>query len=123
MERIKEKLSNLRVEADTAIRRAEEAEAKNKKLEQALLERDQEIKSKDHRLDDPRKGTRTYFARMMMIHADYTPETSTAEHNERKLQRAEQERDIWEKKYEEAEKKYRKAQADLEELVVNMDNL
>ena len=31
--------------------RAETAEAKNKLLEQALLERDQDIKSKDHRLD------------------------------------------------------------------------
>ena len=31
--------------------RAEAAEAKNKQLEQALLERDQDIKSKDHRLD------------------------------------------------------------------------
>jgi tropomyosin len=33
------------------VARAETAEAKNKQLEQALLERDQDIKSKDHRLD------------------------------------------------------------------------
>ncbi|KAH9023236.1 actin filament-coating protein tropomyosin [Lactarius pseudohatsudake] len=123
MERIKEKLSNLRVEADTAIRRAEEAEAKNKKLEQALLERDQEIKSKDHRLDDLEKElehiSHVYKEASAKLHSG----DIDAEHNERKLQRAEQERDTWEKKYEEAEKKYRKAQADLEELVVNMDNL
>ena len=48
---LKQKLASLRAEADTAIARAEAAEAKNKQLEQALLEREQEIKSKDHRLD------------------------------------------------------------------------
>ncbi|KAH9066590.1 actin filament-coating protein tropomyosin [Lactarius vividus] len=100
MERIKEKLSNLRVEADTAIRRAEEAEAKNKKLEQALLERDQEIKSKDHRLDDLEKQlehlSRVYKEASAKLHSG----DIDAEHNERKLQRAEQERDAWEKKYE-----------------------
>jgi tropomyosin, fungi type len=48
----KKKLASLRAEADTAIERAEAAEAKNKKLEQMLLEKEQEIKSKDHRLDE-----------------------------------------------------------------------
>jgi len=51
-EPLEQKLAALRAEADAAIARAEEAEAKNKKLEQALLEKEQEIKSKDHRLDD-----------------------------------------------------------------------
>jgi len=49
-ERIKEKMSQLRMEADNAVTRAEEAEAKNKKYEQALLEKDQEITSLSHRL-------------------------------------------------------------------------
>jgi chromosome segregation ATPase len=48
---LKQKLASLRAEADTAVTRAEAAEAKNKLLEQALLEKEQEIKSKDHRLD------------------------------------------------------------------------
>jgi len=48
---LKQKLASLRAEADTAVTRAEAAEAKNKQLEQALLEREQDIKSKDHRLD------------------------------------------------------------------------
>ena len=46
----KQKLASLRAEADAAVARAEAAEAKNKKLEQELLEREQDIKSKDHRL-------------------------------------------------------------------------
>ncbi|PFH51943.1 hypothetical protein AMATHDRAFT_74632 [Amanita thiersii Skay4041] len=50
MERIKEKMNQLRVEADNAVTRAEEAEAKNKKYEQHLLEKEQEITSLQHRL-------------------------------------------------------------------------
>lgn len=43
-------MASLRVEADNAVTRAEEAEAKNKKYEQAILEKDQEITSLNHRL-------------------------------------------------------------------------
>ena len=43
-------MNQLRTEADNAITRAEEAEAKNKKYEQLLLEREQEITSLSHRL-------------------------------------------------------------------------
>ncbi len=43
-------MNNLRIEADNAVTRAEEAEAKNKKYEQALLEKDQEITSLQHKL-------------------------------------------------------------------------
>ncbi|RDB23365.1 Tropomyosin-2 [Hypsizygus marmoreus] len=49
-ERIREKMNQLRVEADNAVTRAEEAEAKNKNYEQLLLEKDQEITSLQHRL-------------------------------------------------------------------------
>jgi tropomyosin len=43
-------MNALRTEADNAITRAEEAEAKNKKLEQMLLERDHDITSLNHKL-------------------------------------------------------------------------
>lgn len=45
-----QKMNQLRTEADNAVVRAEEAEAKNKKYEQLLLEKDQEITSLQHRL-------------------------------------------------------------------------
>jgi tropomyosin len=45
------KLAALRAEADTAVERAEAAEDKNKKLEQLLLERDQDITSLNHKLE------------------------------------------------------------------------
>jgi len=49
MDRIKERLSSLRVEADAAVERAETAEKKNKELEQLLLANEQDIKSLTHR--------------------------------------------------------------------------
>lgn len=45
-----QKLASLRTEADAAVDRAELAEAKNKKYEQLLLEKDQEITSLAHKL-------------------------------------------------------------------------
>ncbi|CCL99690.1 uncharacterized protein FIBRA_01711 [Fibroporia radiculosa] len=45
-----QRLTALRQEADNAVARAEEAEAKNKKMEQVLLEKDQEITSLQHKL-------------------------------------------------------------------------
>jgi len=44
-------LTSLRAEADSAVDRAEQAEAKNKKLEQEILAKDQEIQSLKHKLD------------------------------------------------------------------------
>jgi len=45
-----QKLAALRAEADTAVERAEGAESKNKKYEQDLLQKDQEITSLQHRI-------------------------------------------------------------------------
>jgi len=50
MDRIKDRLAQLRAEADNAVERAEVAEAENKKLQQVILEKDQEIKSLTHKL-------------------------------------------------------------------------
>ncbi|CAO1631346.1 unnamed protein product [Parajaminaea phylloscopi] len=51
MDRIKEKLNSLRQEADAALERAEDAEAKNKRLEHELLQKEQEIASLSHKND------------------------------------------------------------------------
>ncbi|KAG8949886.1 hypothetical protein FRC04_008189 [Tulasnella sp. 424] len=50
MDQIRNKLAQLRAEADAAVDRAEQAEAKNKKYEQELLQKDQEIGSLTHKL-------------------------------------------------------------------------
>lgn len=46
---VPQKLNSLRVEADAALERAEEAEAKNKRLEQDVLTKEQEIASLSHK--------------------------------------------------------------------------
>ncbi|KAK7024887.1 tropomyosin [Favolaschia claudopus] len=51
-DRIREKMTQLRAESDAALARADEAEAKNKKLEQLLLEKEHEIKSLSVKLDN-----------------------------------------------------------------------
>jgi len=47
---VTQKMNSLRLEADKAIERAEEAESKVKKYEQQILEKEQEIASLNHRL-------------------------------------------------------------------------
>ena len=151
-------MANLRLEADKAVLRAEEAENKNKILEQSLLEKDHEILSLTHKLDlatqqlekaeadldkykkaslegEQSKTTSEGLSRKVQLleeeldaaekNVKETVEKCAilpllilimliitrfwyrlrqvdvkAEHFERQLQRAEQEREAWEKKYE-----------------------
>ena len=149
-------MASLRAEADKAVLRAEEAEAKNKALEQCLLEKDHEQLSLTHKLDlcndqlekaetelekykktslegEQSKTTNEGLVRKVQLleeeldaaekNVKETVEKCAvfpaynadgphaflfrlrqvdvkAEHFERQLQRAEQERDAWEKKYE-----------------------
>ncbi|KAI0272633.1 hypothetical protein BC834DRAFT_857610 [Gloeopeniophorella convolvens] len=141
MEKIKEKLTALRGEADHAHARADELETKNKALEQALLEKENEIKSKDHRLDELESKYEETEAKLRDVTEKYATDSLPCgarsahdlcrlrrqdvdtEHIERQAKRFEQERDDWEKKFEEANAKYRKAQGELDELVANMDSL
>lgn len=46
-----------------------------------------------------------------------------AEHFERQVQRVEQERDQWERKYEEAQEKYQASKRELDEVVQQMESL
>ncbi|KAJ7181079.1 tropomyosin [Mycena filopes] len=50
-DRIRDKMGQLRAEADSAVARADEAEAKNKQLLQQLLEKDHEITSLQVKLE------------------------------------------------------------------------
>lgn len=46
-----------------------------------------------------------------------------AEHFERQVQRVEQERDQWERKYEEAQERYQASKRELDEVVQQMESL
>ena len=192
-------MTSLRLEADKAVSRAEDAEAKNKLLEQAALEKDHELLSLTHKLDlatqqlekaeadldiykkaslegEQSKTTSEGLVRKVqlleeeldaaeknvketvekcavylayLVYADHhsfwcrlRQVDVKAEHFERQLQRAEQEREAWEKKfevslsptlgiaiiiimtiYQDSEAKYRKSQKELEELEASMQDL
>ncbi|KAI9440461.1 tropomyosin [Lactarius indigo] len=110
MDKIKEKLANLRAEADAAVERAEAAEAKNKTYEQALLQKDQEITSLQHRigvLDGELEKTEGKLAETKLAAADGESSKTTSEGLVRKVQLLEEELDTAEKNVKETMEKLR----------------
>jgi len=109
-DRIREKLNSLRVEADNAVLRAEEAEGKVKKLEQLLLEKDQDITSLNHRLDileQENQATETKLVEFKQSSAEIEQTKTTNENLSRKVQLLEEELDNTEKNLKETVEKLR----------------
>jgi len=99
-DKIKLKLNNLRLEVDAAVERAEASEAKNKKLEQALLEKEQEITSLTHKLavaDEQLEKVETTLAAAKAENVDNVGSKTTSEGLQRKIQLLEEELDAAEK--------------------------
>lgn len=93
-------MNNLRLEADQAIERAEGAEAKNKKLEQLLLEKDQEITSLNHKLsvvDEQLEKAELSLQEAKRENMDNIGSKTTSEGLQRKIQLLEEELDAAEK--------------------------
>ncbi|KAI8985554.1 tropomyosin like-domain-containing protein [Trametes punicea] len=110
MEKIKERLQSLRAEADNAIARAEEAEAKNKKYEQLLLEKEQEIASLNHKisvLDSDLEKAEAKVAELKAANEDGEQNKTANEGLQRKVQLLEEELDAAEKNLKEAMDKLR----------------
>jgi len=110
MDKIKEKLAQLRHEADAAIERAETAEAKNKKYEQEVLEKDQEIASLQHKLgllEGELDKTETKLGELKHAAEDGDNSRSTSETLQRKVQLLEEELDASEKNVKETVEKLR----------------
>ncbi|KAK0489105.1 tropomyosin [Armillaria novae-zelandiae] len=160
-DKIREKMNNLRIEADNAVTRAEEAEAKNKKYEQALLEKDQEITSLQHKLalldaDLEKAEGKVQEYKLAQEEGEHSKSTNDslqrkvqlleeeldvaeknvkdtveklrqvdvkAEHFERQVSRVEQERDMWEKRWEEAQAKYNASKKELDELAQVLEGI
>ncbi|KAG6910216.1 hypothetical protein DXG01_012351 [Tephrocybe rancida] len=105
-----QKMNQLRTEADNAISRAEEAEGKNKKYEQALLEKDQEITSLQHRLgvmDAELEKAEQNVATHKSASAEGEQSKQTSELLNRKVQLLEEELDAAEKNLKETVEKLR----------------
>ncbi|KAL9713624.1 tropomyosin-2 [Leucoagaricus gongylophorus] len=103
-----QKLTSLRNDADNAIARAEDAEARNKKLEQELLEREQENTSLNHRLtrsDAEIDELETQIKDLKQKLTISSDATSTNEGLARKVQLLEEELDACEKNLRETTEK------------------
>ena len=102
-------MNQLRAEADNAIARAEEAEAKNKKLEQEILTKDQDIQSLNHRLTiaetklDEADGKLTDAKH---VRDEHETSKTTNEGLQRKIQLLEEELDSAEKNLKETVERY-----------------
>jgi len=109
-DKIRDKLNSLRAEADTAITRAEEAEAKNKQYEQVILEKDQAITSLSHKLallDTDLEKTEAKLAELKSAHDVDQQSQTTNEGLVRKIQLLEEELDAAEKNVKETVEKLR----------------
>jgi tropomyosin len=95
-----QKLAGLRAEADAAAERAEAAEAKNKKYEQLLLEREQENASLAHKLsvlEGDLEKAENKNAELKKSSGDVDSSRATADGLQRKIQLLEEELDAAEK--------------------------
>lgn len=101
-------MNSLRIEADNAVTRAEESEAKNKKYEQLILEKDQEITSLNHRLsmlDGELEKTETVLKETKALKEQGDHSQTTNDGLLRKIQLLEEELDAAEKNLKETVEK------------------
>lgn len=104
----RQKLNALRVEADTAVTRAEQAEAKIKEYEQQLLEKDQNITSLNHKislLDNELEKAEAKLVEAKSAQADGEHSKTTNEGLTRKIVLLEEELDAAEKNVKETTEK------------------
>ena len=95
-----QRLTQLRLEADNAVARAEEAEAKNKTLQQELLSKEQDIQSLTHRLSNAESQldkAEGQISAAKLVHDEHETSKTTNEGLQRKIQLLEDELDKAEK--------------------------
>ncbi|KAJ7167046.1 hypothetical protein C8R46DRAFT_1095879 [Mycena filopes] len=122
-DRVRERLVQLRGEVDTATLRAETAEEKVKHLEQTLLEKDNDTKSLQHKLDVSEEALDRAENGLREANEKLRSLDVKAEQAERQQMVAEKERDQWEAKCEAIEAKYKAAKIELDNLVGEMEGL
>lgn len=102
-------MNQLRFEADNAVTRAEDAEAKNKKYDQLILEKDQEITSMSHKISVLEAELDKVDAKLAEAKASQEEGESLKSTNEnltRKIALLEEELDAAEKNVKETMEKY-----------------
>ncbi|KAG8958008.1 hypothetical protein FRC03_009546 [Tulasnella sp. 419] len=118
MDRIKERLAHLRAEADAAVDRAELAEAKNKKYEQEIIVKDQEIGSLTHKLglaEAELEKAEEKLRELKHASEEGSQSKSTADTLTRKIQLLEEELDASEKNQKDTMEKLRQVDVKAEQ--------
>ncbi|KAL4242386.1 hypothetical protein ABKN59_011915 [Abortiporus biennis] len=120
MERARERIAQIRLNADKASLRADEAEVATKKLKEDLAVKEELLKGAEYkvvRLDeeldkeiDKRKSAEKKFRDAEL----------KAEQLEKQLKKIEVDYEKLEKKYEESEKRYKSAQKEFDDLVASL---
>lgn len=116
LRRTLQKLNSLRTEADASIARAEEAEAKNKKYEQEILTKDQDITSLSHKvslLEADLEKTESKLTEAKAHHEEGETHKGANESLSRKLSVLEEELDVAEKNLKETTEKSVRSELEL----------
>lgn len=103
-----QKLNSLRQEADAALERAEDAEAKNKRLEHELLQKEQEIASLSHKhslLESDLEKAEGKLTEHKSASEEHQSSRDTADNLQRKIALLEEELDNAEKNLRETTEK------------------
>ncbi|ORE10189.1 DUF221-domain-containing protein [Rhizopus microsporus var. microsporus] len=123
MDKLKEKLADLRSQAESANALCEEYEAKIKQLEQEHTSKDHELLSLQIRIKNLEEQLDKTENSLQTTSTDYNKADLRAEEAERKVQKLEQELLDKEQGYEELTEKYNNAKNELDELARQMDDL
>ncbi|KAJ7167057.1 actin filament-coating protein tropomyosin [Mycena filopes] len=123
VERVREKLAQLRTEADTAAARAEAAEVEVERLERLLLEKENAVKSLEARLGTSEAELEKTESGLREARESVRALDLKAEQAERQAAVAQKERDGWEARCEAAEARYRVVEAEIAELVDGIEGL
>ncbi|TFK26248.1 hypothetical protein FA15DRAFT_307645 [Coprinopsis marcescibilis] len=118
-DRIKAKLEQLRGEADAAVTRAEDAEAKNKQIEQALLVKEQELNStltRAARLETENEKLSQDLETLKRTNLDGETSLKDASNKQKKIELLEEELDKAEQNLRETAEKLRQVDAKAEQL-------
>ncbi|KDQ61672.1 hypothetical protein JAAARDRAFT_31137 [Jaapia argillacea MUCL 33604] len=123
MEGIKRNMEAMRSQIDERDHAVSETHAQNKKYEQLLLEKDQELSSLKYKC----KTKAAELAKTEKALAEKTDKLNEVEakvgESEHLAEQLEQARDSWEKKFEEAQERWKQSKAELDELVATMEGL
>ncbi|OAQ72725.1 tropomyosin like domain-containing protein [Pochonia chlamydosporia 170] len=127
MDRIKEKINSLTVKLDTATTENEELKETVKKLQAEQLENENEIAALKTRLEKAEPALDAETTEQEKRIQELTEKLSVSSNErdcfERKVRALEEDRDNWEKKYDEMVMKYKEVKTELDEFSRGLEHI